>query len=159
MVPVLELGPLAGCVGGIAVFAYALSEITRAALATRWPTVEGEIAGTRLVHRMDEEGDSTDYDYVAYRYQVDGRPYRNDRIRFGPVVAPSSIIPTVDPPPNNPRAAAELARRYPTGQRVRVRYNPRDPRESVLYAEASPTIWIMLVAGAALGFLGAWLLF
>jgi hypothetical protein len=35
---------------------YAIAQIGRAILASRWPTVEGEIAGTRLVHRFGENG-------------------------------------------------------------------------------------------------------
>ena len=124
---------------------YALVQIGRAILASRWPFVEGEIASTRLVHRSDSDGPS-DYEYVAYRYSVDGRHYRGDRLRFGPQVAPSSIVPTLDPEPNHPKAAAALAREYPRGRAVRVYYNPRRPQESVLYLTPNVMVWVILVA-------------
>ena len=150
------LGPLATFVGALAACGYAAFQLGRALLASRWPAVDGEIGGTRLVHRMDAaDGPSADYDYVAYRYRVGGRPYRNDRVRFGPQIAPTSIVPEADPPPDNAWAAADLARRYPTGQRVRVRYNPRRPQDSVLHVGPSASVWVILATGLLFLYLGA----
>ena len=137
------------CSGGAL---YALSQIGRALNAQRWPFVEGEIASTRLVRR--ESGDHTtsiDSEYVSYRYEVDDRPYRNDRVRFGPVIAPRSILPGTDPEPNAPYASAALAQRYPQGKRVRVYYNPRNPADSVLYRTPSFEVWVILGAGLLFG--------
>jgi hypothetical protein len=125
---------------------YALAQIGLAIRASRWPSVEGEIAQTRLVHRLDADGYSTDYPYVAYRYRVDGRAYRNDRVRYGPSVAPSSILPGVDPAPKN-SGEDSLARTYPDGKPVRVYYNPRDPADSVLFLAPDWTVWVILTAG------------
>lgn len=148
------LGSLATFVGALAACGYSAFQLFRALLASRWPEVEGEIGGTRLVHRLDADGPSADYDYVAYRYRVGGRAYRNDRVRFGPQIAPTSIVPEADPPPDNPWAAADLARRYPTGQRVRVRYNPRRPQDSVLHVGPSASVWIILATGLLFLYLG-----
>ena len=79
------------CAAGAATL-YALFVCLQALRALQWPSVEGEIATTRLVHRYDQDG-SADYPYVAYRYHVAGKPYRNDRVRFGPQVSPSSVVP------------------------------------------------------------------
>lgn len=122
--------------------------------ARSWPSVEGEIAATRLVRRESHDGDEfsreDDHPYVSYRYCVAGQPYRNDRVSFGPLVAPRSILPGEDPEPDAPEAAARLAREYPRGQSIRVLYNPRDPAESVLYPAVSGTVWIIaLTAGIA----------
>jgi hypothetical protein len=73
---------------------------------------------TRLVRRDDPDV-NVDYEYVAYRHEVDGKPFCNDRIYFGPQVVTRSIVPSVDPEPNAPYAAAALARRYPRGTPVR----------------------------------------
>ena len=135
---------------GIAVI-YAITQIGRGILASRWPTVEGEIADTRLVHRSGGEGVG-DYEYIAYRYSVNGRPYRNDRVRFGPEVAPSSIVPEFDPEPNRPSGAAALAREYPRGRRVRVYYNPQRPEESVLYLTPNLMVWGILAAAGVIGY-------
>jgi hypothetical protein len=132
---------------------YALTQIGRSLIALRWPSVEGEIASTRLVHRYDNEDGPTDYQYVAYRYEVGDKPYRNDRVRFGPQVAPSSIVPGVDPEPNNPNAAAALARQYPRGTPVRVYYNPRNPADSVLHRSPSFQVWVILGGTLLFGWL------
>ena len=149
------LGPLATFVGGLAACGYSAFHLGRALLATRWPAVDGEIGGTRLVRRLDADGPSVDHDYVAYRYRVGDRPYRNDRVRFGPQIAPTSIVPEADPPPDNAWAAADLERRYPTGQRVRVRYNPRRPQDSVLHVGPSASVWVILATGLLFLYLGA----
>jgi len=68
LAPILTL-----CAAGVAAL-YALLVCLQALRAQQWPSVEGEIASTRLVRRYDEDG-STDYPYVAYRYHVAGKPY------------------------------------------------------------------------------------
>ena len=151
----MPLPSLATFVGALAACGYAIFQLGRAALASRWPVVDGEIGGTRLVHRVDADGDSSDYDYVAYRYSVGGRPYRNDRVRFGPQVAPTSIVPEADPPPSDAWAAADLARRHPRGQPVLVRYNPRRPQDSVLHAAPSASVWVILAVALMFLYLGA----
>ena len=55
---------------------HALFQIVRAAMATRWPMVEGEIAQTRYVHVCEDVDGPGHYEYVAYRYTVNGQPYR-----------------------------------------------------------------------------------
>ena len=143
----LSTSDLLVLVGAALACGYACIQVARALLASRWPTVEGEIAGTRLVRRYDGDAQSADYDYVAYRYQVNGQPYRNDRVRFGPQVTPQSVVPALDPEPNSPRDTAALAARYPRGKPVRVYYNPRRPEESVLYPMPNLTVWVILAAG------------
>jgi Protein of unknown function (DUF3592). len=138
---------VAGAAGGCA---YSFYYIALAARAARWPAGDGEIAQTRLVRRtVDDE--STDFEYVAYRYSVDGQPYRNDRVTFGPVVAPDSIVPSLD---RSSRADPDLARRYPNGSPVKVHYNPSDPADSVLVPTPSLTIIVILVASLVLLSLG-----
>ena len=145
LVPLIAGGAGLGYVGWMVISAWR---------ARSWPSVEGEIAATRLVRRetTDDDGFSRehDYQYVSYRYTVAGQPYRNDRVAFGPLVAPRSILPGDDPEPNAPEAAARLAREYPPGQRVRVLYNPRDPAESVLEPSVVGMVWIIaVIAGIA----------
>ena len=131
--------------------AYALIHIVRALGARRWPVTEGTIAGTRLVHRSDPEDGTSDYEYLAYRYEVAGQHYRNDRVRFGYQVTPNSVVPSLDPEPRSPDAAAALAARYPKGMPVRVHYNPRDPSDSVLHPAPNLSVWLALVVGLLFG--------
>ena len=129
---------------------YALGVCLQALLAQRWPSVQGEIADTRAVHRMDADG-SGDYAYIAYRYEVDGRPYRNDRVRFGPQVLPSSVVPALDPEPRASAVGESLQRDFPRGRPVQVFYNPRDPASSVLFRSPNAWVWAILLAAAVFG--------
>ena len=138
---------LAGSALGIV---YALGVCVQALLAQRWPSVRGEIASTRAVHRMDADG-SADYPYVAYRYEVNGRPYRNDRVRFGPQVIPSSVVPALDPEPRTSAVAESLQRDFPRGRPVQVYYNPRHPASSVLYRTPNASVWVILLTAALFG--------
>ena len=146
-----------GVAAGVGVL-YATSQIVRALLAQRWDSVEGELAGVRLVHRSsgDALSGSADYSYISYRYHVAGRPYRNDRLRFGPQVAPSSPMPAIDPEPRDDAGKARLAARYPTGSPVRVYYNPRNPADSVLYRAPNAAVWVILVACLIFGYAALW---
>lgn len=131
---------------------YAGFQIVRALLSTRWPSVTGKIAMTRLVyHAGDDTGDRS---YVAYSYEVNGQPYRNDRVRFGPINAPRSIVPGVDPAPNSPGGAAALAERWPDGSAVRVYYHPSRPADSVLYQNVDWSVWVFLAAGLIFLYVG-----
>lgn len=148
MSPTLEY-VLILCAAGAATL-YGLLVCLQALRAQQWPSVEGEIASTRLVYRSDADGGS-DYPYVAYRYRVAGKPYRGDRVRFGPQVLPSSVVPALDPAPGSPSASQALAARYPRGQQIRVYYNPRNPADSVLHPSPNATVWCILIAGIVFG--------
>ena len=136
------------CAAGVAAL-YALLVCLQALRARRWPSVEGEIAGARLVQGYDEYR-STEYLYVAYRYRVAGKPYRNDRVRFGPQVLPSSAVPALDPDPNS-KASQALAILYPRGQKIRVYYNPRNPADSVLHPSPNLFVWCILILAIVVG--------
>ena len=151
---------LAPVVGGMAGLAYTATVFASAWRARSWPSVAGEIAATRLVRRETTSGGENDasterdYPYVAYRYTVAGQPYRNDRVVFGPVVAPRSMLPGVDPEPDAPDAAARLAAEFPRGKSVRVHYNPQDPADSVLYPSVARSIWVIAGVAVAVIWLG-----
>ncbi|PYP76592.1 MAG: hypothetical protein DMD35_18215 [Gemmatimonadetes bacterium] len=130
---------------------YALVLLAFSIRASRWPSVDGEIAETHLVGVPDTEGSHLS-EYVAYRYTVGGRPYRNDRIRFGPHVRARSSIPQNDPEPDWPAAKAELEQHFPPGRPVRVFYDPRRPENSVLVRSPSPFVWILLGAAGVFAY-------
>ena len=136
---------------GAAACAYSLFQIGRSAAASRWPSTDGEIAETQFVDRPGE--DASPHEYVAYRYRVNGQPFRNDRVRFGlAVVGPSSRIPGVST--SRDANGSGLADRYPTRTPVRVHYNPRRPEDSVLRIAPDWTVWLLLVIGVASLYVG-----
>jgi hypothetical protein len=109
--------------------------------ASRWPTVEGEILEAHLIQSgFDARGL---HERVVYGYSVDGHRFVNDRVRFGPQPQRASIIPAAGHPP----ASTNVAGLYPVGHRVRVRYNPRRPGDSVLHAQ--PNLAVFLISTIA----------
>ena len=134
---------------GLGASAYALMAIVRADRAKKWPVVDGEVADTRVF-----DVDDTQFEQVSYRYAVGGQPYRNDRVRFGALLAPPSTLRNARTA-NDSAGNAALARRYPRGSRVVVRYNPRQPADSTLYAEVAGEVWIYLLLGAVFVWMGA----
>ena len=129
---------------------YALVLLSFSIRARGWPSVDGVIADTHLVGVSDTEGAHLS-EYVAYSYTIDGRSYRNDRLRFGPQVrAPS--VPQYDLEPDFPTTRAELERHYPRGRPVRVFYDPQHPEVSVLSRTPSPLVWILLGVAVVFGY-------
>jgi hypothetical protein len=126
---------------------YAVVQFGRALLAQRWPTVDGEIIDGRVVYRAQGQNRELLDWVVTYRYEVAGRRYTNNRVRFGQL-APHSIIPVRNTSSNRALQAAGLTR----SKRVRVHYNPRRPEDSVLYRTPDFRVWILLAAGLYFGF-------
>lgn len=137
------------CAAGVATL-YGLLVCLQALRARQWPSVEGKIHTARRARRYDESG-ATDYRYVTYRYSVAGTPYHNDRVRFGPRVSPSSVVPALDPDPDFPEAFQVLDAGHPRGTQIRVHYNPRNPADSVLHPSPNITVWCILAAGIVFG--------
>lgn len=147
----------AAVAAGAAACGYSAVQFVRARISRSWPTVDGEVAESRLVERRDHDGDAVEFEYVSYRYRVRDRPYRNDRVRFGPQVAPASFLPRFDPEPDDlPDEKSALDARYPRGKHVVVRYNPREPADSVLHAEVNVGAWALLVGGALIEIVVFW---
>jgi hypothetical protein len=137
------LGAAAG--GGLS--AYALFNLARAGLAARWPSTLGEIAEARYVERPGD--DNSPHMYVAYRYRVGDRPFRNDRVQFGlEIVDPPALISRDD---DRGDTAADS---NPTNAPVRVYYNPRRPEDSVLHRWPHWTVWPSLGGGLVFLYLG-----
>ncbi|WP_413876242.1 DUF3592 domain-containing protein [Albidovulum sp.] len=117
----------------------------QAAVARDWPWVEGEIlaagveevaiwrdreagVGSRILHRAA----------ILYRYRVGGVDLVGTRAHFGPRIHASL-----------PALARAFAPGHRKGDRVAVRYNPKNSAESVLDPRA-PGLWLGWVAAAGL---------
>jgi hypothetical protein len=108
--------------GACAILGYWVLELQRGQAALSWPTVPGvlEQAGGKQTSEV-------------YRYEVGGRKYRSQRVRF----------------------AWGRKHGYATGQEIRVFVNPADPKDAVLYPGRnwSPVIplfvlfWLVVAAG------------
>ena len=149
------LAPAAMFVGSLVGFGYVFVQAVLVAIASRWPTVEGEITEAYLIQRgagFDARGLN---ERVVYRYIVDGQLFVNDRVRFGPQPQRASVVPAT----GHPVAKSVVAQRDPVGKRVLVRYNPRDPRRSVLHAQPNVAVFVIAAVAAVTLFVGARRLF
>lgn len=108
--------------GGLAVFLLNAGEFTKGAGSMRWTEVDAVVAQSEVVEVNQIRSTSRAYRVeVEYLYGHEGRDYRGGRLSF-------SKTSTVD------RAAVEeeVASRFHEGAVIRVRVNPKDPKESVV---------------------------
>ena len=108
--------------------------------AQRWPATDGIVEGHRVKSTFG--ADSPDYQgRPVYRFEVEGSPYRADRLRFGTT---SGVV-------SSDHALDQIQREYPVGSAVTVRYNPKDPAQAVLDPSFDflPAVLFLVVAGVS----------
>jgi len=100
----------------------------RAARASRgWPVAAGTVLSGDIqeVEERDRDGDTSVY-YVPrlrYAYEVGGRSFESERIRFGNIR-------------ESQKGARKILERYAVGLPVEVRYDPADPSQATLETKA-----------------------
>jgi hypothetical protein len=122
------------------------TQITRSVLAMNWPTTEGQVTGSTIVKRLNDDSKpspvaATHYPEVEYTYSVNNHKYVSRRITFG------------DAFKLNPE---KVVRRYPAGRRITVFYKPDNPSISVLepglQVESIEKLLLGLLIGTAIMF-------
>lgn len=108
--------------------------LVRAFAARGWPTVEGEVTAseTRILRRGPGAMSSASVGrrtFVTYRYVVGAERFVGQRVSFGEGWDASA------------HTAAVVAKRYPVGARVAVRYDPARPSSAVLEPTAGWLAW------------------
>jgi hypothetical protein len=128
---------------GFGLLGYSLYNGRLAAMAKRWPTVEGQITKCELKASTDSDG-TTYTANVSYSYAVDGTLYIGDQIAFG--YAGDS----------GRDAHQEIVNRLSGARSVVVRYDPADPSRSVLSCGLNRStlrlvifsvMWLLFVTG------------
>jgi hypothetical protein len=109
-----------------------------------WPLANGAIRKVKLLQSRSSEGDDVSWQELEYTYSVNGRAYRNTRVRIG---VPSRLASSARP--------SEFFRR---GESVAVYYSKSRPSVSALRRGASPFVLIPLTAGAVAAWIGMQLL-
>lgn len=89
--------------------------------ARKFPTTSGTLDSVRVVEKEGDE-DTTYRLEVAYRYTVDGRVYKGDRMNY--VLASRSD--------SDEKWPAQYVSQHPVGSQVQVHYNPADHNDAVL---------------------------
>ena len=111
----------------------------------RWPSVTGRITRSKVVAGRRN---SASYD-VRYEYQVYGRPYTGERVRFGGAFN------------NNSSDARATMLTYPEGKIVTVWHHPQRPAIATLEPRLSGFLWIwipigLFITGSIMGALLGW---
>jgi hypothetical protein len=114
----------------------------RAADMLKWPAAEAKIIATdtKWVHRKNE---GTRYQQkLSYRFVVSGQSYTGDRVSYGGT-------------PPEWRTEAEARRALPAlGSKVQIRYNPRNPGDTVIHvirtSDSDENLLRWVVAGLGL---------
>ena len=111
----------------------------RTARASRsWPVAAGTVLSGEIkaVTERSSDGETTiSVPHLRYAYEVDGRRFEGERIRFGRIR-------------ESERGARKILERYPVGAGVEVRYDPANPAEATLESKAG--IGLMVFALVAL---------
>ena len=128
---------------GVIVLALVIASLRDAAAMKRWPVAKGRVVSSKVEqYKESVKGHSSGprdritlyRPAVVYEYEVNGQRYESTRITQSPGL--NRGVPDL---------AEEIVRRYPAGNSVDVRYNPRHVAESVLEPRV-PTSWIFALA-------------
>lgn len=103
--------------------------------AMTWPTTWGTVESCTIVEKP-YDGSIFYHVEAKYSYTVDSTHLQGERIGFGAIVKTTK------------RATHEkIARRFFSGQRVLVRYNPSNISQAVLLAMPMPGSFVLIVFG------------
>lgn len=103
--------------------------------SANWPTVPGILRLAEISSSTDSDDDTIYTFNVVYEYGVEGKNYQNSRLGVRPVTA------------NTTEDLAEYLQNYSVGQEIEVRYNPNDPKESILVPGTRAWSWILVILG------------
>jgi len=124
---------------GIALLAQNRSVLRRAHRSRSWPCVTGIVQGSH-VEKIAVDREYTSYTAnVMYEYEVDGQMYQSCCVYFGDVAGLALPI--------FPR---RLVRKYPAGRRVKVFFDPSNPKSSTLKPGINRHVIYQLMAGVVL---------
>jgi len=130
---------------GLLMFPWMIWSRGRVEVMLKWPTADAEIIGTDTKSRY-RKNEGTRYQHkLTYRFSVSNQSYVGDRVSYG------------GSPPEW-RSEAEARRALPAlGSKVQIRYNPKDPSDTVIHvirtsdSDESLLRWIVVGVGLAGG--------
>jgi hypothetical protein len=118
---------LAMFAAGIFLLAWGGYELKGAHESRNWPSTQGTIISSQVSKQTRRDTKTrrtviTYYPRVQYWYQVSGKRYISNRIEFGGASGGMQSM------------AEKVVKRYPSGQKVTVYYNPTDSQYAILEA-------------------------
>jgi hypothetical protein len=123
---------------GVGLVTLAVLKWNEAGTVETWPTSSGTILSSEI-QSGSSGGSSRPAMFspeVRYSFEANGVRYEGNRVSPGTIASSSDRSD-----------AQEVVAKYPTGQKVEVRYNPDDPSEAYLEAGAGPLPAILLSIG------------
>ncbi len=110
-----------GIAAALAVIAFLvkLGSNQRARKVAGWPTAKAMVTSTDIIEQPAAW--SRYMPWITYSYEVSGKPYEGDRIRFGGRITFSSE-----------RKALAFLERFPVQKHATVYYDPRRPNVAIL---------------------------
>lgn len=132
---------------GIAGIAYGVSTVMQASDMENWPTAEAVITSSKVrVQTPDSGGSSTYIAEISYQYEVAGRIFTSDRITMAKYGT------------NDSSRAHKQVRKYSTGSKYTVSYNPDDASYAVLDTQWDKIYLLAFAAGISALLLGLFML-
>ena len=137
--------PLVAGAVGLGLGWYAWRQWSAARASRAWPTAAGTVIETELTSRTEtyrqQDRIETHTVYaprVRYAYEVEGRRYEGERIRFGTYRESET-------------AARAILDRYPAGASVEVHYDPANPAAATLETKTANIGMLLFAVIALLG--------
>jgi hypothetical protein len=118
--------------------------LVRGLLSRSWPMVTGIVRASRVLKKLNSEGDEVSRRELEYSYSVNGKTYRGTRVRFGALGMFAW--------------SADVAQALERGDEVSVFHSPAHPSVSALRRGVSPAILLPFAIGMALLWAGLRLL-
>ncbi len=113
----------------------------KAKASLSWPSVEGEILSSQVIHRSSHNQGSTYRAEVVYEYTVKARRHKG-----------KNVCLNYDVGTGDRGRAEERCAQYPVGRAVSVFYNPNKPADACLERRADTPIFFLIIAAAFLFF-------
>lgn len=123
---------------------YALAVFAMARKSSDWPVASGEVLSSKVI----SSGKSGKPE-VKYTYTVNGRKYNGSQIFIG--LGPMGGGIGISSP-------HEYVYKYPKGKQIKVYYDPKDPKQSVLEPGVNRVITLILLTGIFFLILGTFIL-
>ena len=106
-----------------------------------WPSVEGEVLSSEVIHRSSHDQGSTYRAEVVYEYRVRAQRYKG-----------KNVCLSYDVGTGDRGRAEERCAQYPLGSAVTVYYNAKNPADACLERRADTPIFFIILAAAFLFF-------
>ena len=130
---------------GVGFSIYGYNVLQNAKASAEWPAAKGIITVSEVTKHESTTGTGTNkrrtvtyHAKIHYKYSANGKSYTSNNVTFG----------------QSTEGAGEIVNRYPIGKKVKVFYNPQDPKVAVLEPGVSMASYLFLGFGILFTLMG-----